>query len=100
MEKKLQQKITEKMKLWRKKMKKKTRIRVLNRLILSKKVFQVVPRSFISKSYLEAEGGLKENHFSTHKKISLPYNAQTKSGRFDAFFAATLHMDDDEDILI
>jgi hypothetical protein len=63
-------------------------------------VSQVVPRTFISKSYLEAEGGLKENHFSTHKKISMPYNAQTKSGGFDAFFAATLHMDDDDDILI
>ena len=63
-------------------------------------VFQVVPRTFISESYLEAEGGLKENHFSTHKKVSMPYNAQTKSGGFDAFFAATLHMDDDDDILI
>ena len=63
-------------------------------------VFQVVPRTFISKSYLEAEGGLKENHFSTHKKISMPYNSQTKSGGFDAFFAATLHIDNDDDILI
>jgi len=63
-------------------------------------VFQVVPRTFISKSYMEAKGGLKEKHFSTHKKLSMPSNAQTKSGGFDAFFAATLHMDDDDDILI
>jgi len=61
----------------------------------------VAPRTFISKSYLEATGGLMEKNFSTHKRLSMPWNAQTKTGGFDAFFAATLHTaDDGNDILI
>ncbi len=34
-------------------------------------VSQVVPRTFISKSYLEAEGGLKENRFSTYSQENI-----------------------------
>ena len=71
----------------------------------SEKDFQeetlVAPRTFISKTYLEATGGLMETNFSTHKRLSMPWNAQTRTGGFDAFFAATLHTaDDGNDILI
>ena len=60
----------------------------------------VAPRTFISKTYLEATVGLMETNFSTHKRLSMPWNAQTRTGGFDAFFAATLHTDDGNDILI
>ena len=60
----------------------------------------VAPRTFISKTYLEATEWLTETNFSTHKRLSMPWNAQTKTGGFDAFFAATLHTDDGNDILI
>ena len=61
----------------------------------------VAPRTFISKTYLEATGGLMETNISTHKRLSMPWNAQTRTGGFDAFFAATLHTaDDGNDILI
>jgi hypothetical protein len=62
----------------------------------------VAPRTFNSKTYLEATRGLMKTNFSTHKRLSMPWDAQTRrTGGFDAFFAATLHTaDDGNDILI
>ena len=54
---------------------------------------EVFPRTSISTTYLEAPG-LTNDLFSAHKKLSIPFNAQTKAGGFDAFFAATLHCED------
>lgn len=54
---------------------------------------EVFPRTSISTSFLDAPG-LTNDLFSAHKKLSIPFNAQTKAGGFDAFFAATLHCED------
>jgi hypothetical protein len=54
---------------------------------------EVFPRTSISTSFLDAPG-LTNDLFSAHKKLSMPFNAQTKAGGFDAFFAATLHCED------
>jgi hypothetical protein len=54
---------------------------------------EVFPRTSISTSFLDAPG-LTNDLFSAHKKLSIPFNAQTKAGGFDAFFGATLHSED------
>jgi hypothetical protein len=54
---------------------------------------EIFPRTSISTAFLDAPG-LTNDLFSAHKKLSMPFNAQTKAGGFDAFFAATLHCED------